>query len=203
MIISKKLKYVFVSTPKAGTHTMYRMLPARFAGTHLAILQGRKEPIPHHMREVPPEFQRFFTFANVRNPFDRAVSIWWTLTRYEKYRADYLKVFGSDEFGAYVRWQTGKMQPPAPGQWFLFLNQTDWLSAVPRIDRVLHIENLVKEFNSLPFVKQPVDGIEAVMERRHDEGRLDWPEYYTKKLADNIREWARHDFENYGYPKDV
>ena len=100
MIISFEHKFVFAAVPKTGTHAVRQALRAhlgpedieqvglfvqkKFPIPQLAALQhghiGLQQLRPH----LPPEqFDTFFKFAFVRNPFDRFVSYCSFMTRFQ------------------------------------------------------------------------------------------------------------------------
>ncbi|HUW33967.1 MAG TPA: sulfotransferase family 2 domain-containing protein [Planctomycetota bacterium] len=203
MIISHSHKYVYVSVPKAGTHTMYRLLREKYDGEHLGILEGRKTMSPHHMRHIPGGCESYFKFTSVRNPFSRAVSLWWTITQTNvpgtKYRDTYLPMIGGESFVEFARWNL-KWETNGSGRIWFFMPQHRWLETVKRFDALLHMEKMLEEFNALRFVEKPLEQLAPVMERRHD--RAPWWEHYDHEAISLVRMWAGPDFKAYGYPAD-
>lgn len=98
MIISALHKFIFVAVPKTGTHSVRRALREHM-GEHdleqVKLFANKSFPIPELSRlqhghlsldQVRPylrpgDFDSFFKFAFVRNPFDRFVSYCAFMTR--------------------------------------------------------------------------------------------------------------------------
>ena len=91
MIISSRHKFIFVAVPKTGTHSVRRALREQMGPDDLeqvGLFVQKQFPIPELARLQhghlsleqirpylrPQEWQTFFKFAFVRNPFDRFVS---------------------------------------------------------------------------------------------------------------------------------
>lgn len=98
MIISTVHKFVFAAIPKTGTHSVRRALREHMGPEDLeqvGLFVQRSLPIPDLARighghislaqlrpyMAPGDFERFFKFAFVRNPFDRFVSYSSFITR--------------------------------------------------------------------------------------------------------------------------
>jgi hypothetical protein len=198
MIISHEHKFVFVSTPKAGTHSMFPFLEKHYGGL--------RQTGPYHRREVPPKCEDYFIFAVVRNPYNRAVSAWWHLLYRMPYREIWRPIVGAVDFAHFVKWACAwrarhNAWPPNRGNEVLH-NQTEWLSVMPRLDAVLHLETLAQDFSRLPFCVG-----EPIIQRRNsggkgvevsDYGR--WEDYMTPEAVKMIAmQWAQPDFKRFGY----
>src|SRR6185503_13683036 len=98
MIISGQHRFIFVAIPKTGTHSVRRALREHMGPRDLeqvGLFVQRQLPIPELARIghghislaqlrpylKPEEFESFFKFAFVRNPFDRFVSYASFITR--------------------------------------------------------------------------------------------------------------------------
>src|SRR3990170_1052590 len=98
MIISTLHRFIFVAIPKTGTHSVRRALREHMGPDDMeqvGLFVQRKLPIPELARlghghltlaQVRPhlraqDFDSFFKFAFVRNPFDRFVSYCSFVTR--------------------------------------------------------------------------------------------------------------------------
>lgn len=178
MIVSQSMRFVFVSTPKCATHTMYEVL-------HSALYNGLLLPGGNHNNQVPEQFRSFYIFSIVRNPYSRAVSL-WTFTRKRgddvpESLADYVRLLiDSPE----------KAAGPKAG-----LSQAEWLRPVP-LTRVLWLESLAADFQVLPFYRGP-----DTLPQRNASDHRPWQEYMTTEIADLIDEWAGQDFHVFGYPR--
>jgi len=180
MIQNDEHEYVFVSTMKCGTHTMYELLKGlggrRVGGFHTC------DP-----RLIP---LGYFVFTVCRNPFTRAVSIWWsTCVRDDRYRfRRFMPDWKSFECFAECLLRF-KNKPPH----ILLATQTKWHGPVV-FDRYLKLENLEPEFNALPFVQDHV-----VLPRLNTSTYKDYWEAYTPDAIEMVREWGKEDFEKFGY----
>lgn len=188
MIMSMQNKWLFVSVPKTGTHTMYELLKSSFGGIQL---EG-----PYHRTEMPQECSEFFTFTTVRHPFSRTVSIWNSLTRVEPYRSLYLPVLGSDDFSVFVDCLIdGRLNllPTGKGK-ALLTSQTSWLNGIS-CDRHLQIEKIDDEFSSLPFTNKINFKIPHLLHREHER----WEDLCKGNVGVKLYDFLREDFKNFGY----
>jgi hypothetical protein len=206
MVVNDTHRFVFVSTPKAGTHSMFAFLSERY-GTP-------RGPRPFHGRIVPPEAAGYFTFAVVRNPFSRAVSCWWHLLFREGgigYRSLWRPVVGGVGFREFMEWLVANQHNPPHyrGDVVLF-PQHVWLDGVRcsgrrvEMDAVLHLERIEREFAALPFADGPVRIPRRLSNNASAEisDYGDWREIMTDETADLVRTWAGEDFARYGYDTD-
>jgi hypothetical protein len=195
MIVSKINKFVFVSTPKTGTHSMFKLLPELF---ETFTVEGA-----YHETNVPDEYKDFFIFTTVRNPFERMVSIWNALINLEEYRVRYLPIVGGESFSDFVHWitkQTKESRPKGRGAAVL-TTQSEWLEGI-RVDQYLKLENIDKEIQTLPFYsnakEQPFERVPKVLARKH----VVWNDLKNDELRSLIVNWANKDFENFNYDKN-
>jgi len=163
MLVNHDLRYVYVSVPKAGTHTMFYVLSRFYGGLWHNRKTGQYEPpkrdkhplwierygsgpicVPHHPHEIPPECRDYFKFSVVRDPYTRAVSAWRSTTLPGKH---ILKQCPNPEnLSLWLKWATAvKHYHPAVRR------QVDQLRPVSQYDAILHLESLAAEFCSLPF----------------------------------------------------
>ena len=177
--------WLFVSTTKCATRTMYAVLP-QFGGERVDGFHSR--PVGQDNR---------FTFAVCRNPLSRAVSTWWSTCKRDHDKYAFRKASGCDVggFPKFVEWLTQEAPKDK-----LTMTQDDW-HAGHRVDRFIWTENLDSDFYHLPFIqgvarwesdKMPVEGAT-------DPLREPWQDYHTPETVAMIAEWAAEDFERFGY----
>ncbi len=72
MIISHRCRFVYLGPPKAASTALHHWL------SQPAFCDERWSPVKQdqHSILIPPGCEDYFTFASVRNPFDRCVSLW-------------------------------------------------------------------------------------------------------------------------------
>src|SRR3972149_1265346 len=120
MRISTRYEFVYISTPKAGTHTIYNVLAEHFAEG----LRGQG----CHENQIPKEFKDYFRWTVSRNPYTRAVSLWWSACRlhtedHYRFRA---RCGAPDNFTKFIVWLAGtsweeRTEEP------LMQSQTQWI----------------------------------------------------------------------------
>ena len=192
MIVSDKHKFVFVSTMRCGTHSMFAVLRGQpYCGYH------EQHPGGYHNRIIPGKAQDYFTFAVSRNPYSRLVSIWRVITQGERCR--HYTPLGKPTFPHFVCWAAAE---PNIDKWAgMLIPQHRWLKGI-RLDAVLRLEELDQEVKRLPFWTGP-DHVDPASNRTCI-GLPHWSAYYTDPvIITAARQWAGADFETYGYPKTI
>lgn len=202
MIVCDDPRFVFVSTPKAGTHTMYAAL-RRLYGCARPPRNGRR----YHDRDVPPRCLQHCLFTVVRNPFTRALAAWYHLVHRWPYRDHWRPALPSASFPDFAArlplWADRSVWPRLRGD-VVLTPQAVWLRRFGTRIRALHLERLDAEFAALPFVEgrprlgwQSSDGEDI---KAHPYGNpRDW---LTPETWEPIRIWAAEDFNRYGYRTD-
>lgn len=213
MIISHAHRFAFVSTMKCATNSLTHALLTRYQGVMPGGLHERR------MDWVPAGY---FTFSVCRNPYTRAISLWWsTCMRHDLDRYGFRKACADpDSLEGFMRWVVGLQALPHE----LLLTQSQW-HRYTRVDLFLGVERLEAEFATLPFVQpgeklgllnatvtdahetlnverlkggRGEDALAARPQRRRGPAR----EYLTPGASALVRRWAAEDFERFGYPVD-
>ena len=191
MILMPTQRAVFVSTPKCATNTMFYLLQEYYGGERRA---------PHfHNRDVPPECRDWFIFSIVRNPYSRAVSIWWRTVMDQTAKRIFAHAPGGEDLATFIRWLATK--PLEASHRRLCFSQTEWLEPV-KPTRVLRLEHLRRELQSLPFWDEGVSTVK-LPRRNMCHGRGDWQRYMTPEAIAAVEDWAGADFDTFGYPRKV
>jgi len=187
MIILPNHKAVYISCERTGSHTMFKVLKERFGGYHY---KGHG----YHGRVIPKDCRGWFTFATCRNPYARAVSIWWAATKNVRAcgqrwveQAEWNKTFGG-----FAQWLS--KHPPGPT---ILWPQHRWFSGV-LVNQFMHLEYLSDECRMLPLWEGP--GPEGHEGKTPHEP---WETYYDEDIARNIQMWAGAEFEMFGYSRDI
>jgi len=181
MILLPKHKMVFVDVPRTATTSLELML----CSFHNGFTCGR------HQQRTPVWRDGWDHFAVVRNPYDRAVSMWRHITQvrmtpgrgYRRRWADAVKGY---EFSDWVRYLG------SPDKNFWARSQTEYLKPWRNIHlQLLRFENLTDDLDRLtPFSS------DSLTHLNKSEGKDD---PYTPELREAVRKWAREDFERWGY----
>lgn len=206
MRISLPHQFVYISTPKACTHTVYKILGEHFA-------EGLLED-GFHNNQVRPEFQSIPRWTVVRNPYSRAVSLWWSTCRchpQDQYGARQ-GCGAADDFPRFVEWLSSldrEFRRREP----LFQSQAEWLDPVQPI-QALQLERLEEELPKMPWWKEGIvlpclnTTAEKVEAQSQTEGflilRPTWQELcWKKEVREGILTWAERDFDLFGYSTQV
>jgi len=203
MRASMEHRFVFISMTKVCTHTIYAIMDKHFPYRAIAF----------HGNEIPPEIQDFYRWTCCRNPYTRAVSLWWSACRLHPpdiygFRAG---CGASDDFEQFIEWlshTTADERRPVP----LWQNQSEWIAPCDPIHTVVHVENLEEELKKLyfwnPIIEVPHLNTtqDKIVAQSVEEGRQihrhHWRELYTPKAKEAVLRWAGCDFDRFGYDRE-
>jgi hypothetical protein len=204
MIISFEHKFVFAAVPKTGTHAVRHALRThlgpddieqvglfvqkKFPIPQLAALQhghiGLQQLRPH----LPPEqFDTFFKFAFVRNPFDRFVSYCSFMTRFQ------------GEFLAKPQRVMAHFLQNPPRQHVLFWPQYSFIADANDdllTDYVGRVEEMQQSYDE---IVQRIGIPSAKLEKINTSKRDDYRSYYTPPLVEGVAKLYARDLELFGY----
>jgi hypothetical protein len=204
MIVSKLHKFIFVAIPKTGTHAVRQALREHMGPEDMEqvrLFTEKRFPIPElaqlqhghlSLKQLRPflepgEFDSFFKFAFVRNPFDRFVSYCAFITRMEGH-------FERDPQGVMRHYLA---HPPL--QHILFRPQHEFLTGEDGAlltDYVGRTEQMQQSYDQIcariGIPPQP-------LERVNSSKRRDYREYYDETLRDGVARFYAQDLELFGY----
>ncbi len=181
-MVSDKFKCIFVEVPKTGS-TSIRYIIGQPKRVHLNICQ-----ISNQLTKE--KFDTYFKFGFVRNPWDRAVSL------YERKEGLQMKSKMSfDEFIEWMKFSSCTCIYPVPHRY-----QLDWFVnphgdvIVDFIGRFEHFDDDWKEISHKL-------GIESELPRLNvnPEKELHYTEYYTDKTKEIVRKRFAIDIDYFGY----
>lgn len=188
MVISRKHKFVFISTPKTGTHSLYHTLQEHF--------ECERYGEDYHENTIPLGCGDYFKFTTIRNPYDRLVSAWNSLLFTDEYRDEYISLIGNDTFEALVKWAwSNKRNLPYMGVRGLMtvVPQSTYLRGM-KIDKYLKIENIDEELSNLHFVDSKIK-VHKLLHRKHKQ----WSELKNKTILKFANDFLKEDFEMFDY----
>lgn len=201
MIVSYHRSFVYIGPPKTASTTLHKWLtqPA------LRVRRWCEDDGDQHRSDMPENAKAFFTFASVRNPFDRAVSL-WAMSQDEGQRTSFR--MPKMEFHEFVKWMARGQRPKFSPQWFYSVSQSSAIGDC-RLDAIVRFEDLetVKELPPIAAVKDPLDPIPQ-LRAKVSHGRVvrrNWKAYYGASdiEADNVRRHFIEDFERFGYSTNI
>lgn len=192
MIVMHEHESVFVSVPKCGTKTLYEYLPRVLGGSRI-------QSAGFHGTRIPSRLGNYRVLTCVRNPYDRAVSLWWSTCRRASdrygFRARITSRGGDPSSFEDFMWMVVEDQPCTA---WLGPCMTDHLRGVA-VDVVLRLESLADDLaTAFPSVREwpelPQNNATCL-------DRLPTSQY----LAENptarqlVEQWAKEDFGRFGY----
>ena len=204
MIISALHKFIFVAVPKTGTHSVRQALRQHMGPKDLeqvGLFVKKHFPIPElaqlqhghlslqqirpYMR--PEEWESFFKFAFVRNPFDRFVSYCAFMTR------------DSGQFEADPKAVMHQMLAKPPLQHILFQPQNLLVTDAEGqllTDYIGRVEEMQRSYDE---IAERIGIPTAELERVNSSNRRDHRDYYDQELIDGVAALYSRDLELFGY----
>jgi len=186
MIVSKKHEFIFVAIPKTGTRTIYSILKGQYEG----------QKVKEHHPDVPEKFKDFFKFTIVRNPYERAVSLWWSTCKRDN-RRPYTDIIGSSEILDFFTWLNKPNQNRGTGSEIL-RTQALYLKKT-KFDKILYTESLEADFKSIPMFSKvghfPNMNSTQVVQPNNPLARKNWMHYMTPAVIKQIEKYYAEDFE--------
>lgn len=199
MIISENRRYVFISSIKCGTNTMYDFLRRHAEGVRI---DG-----DFHRQECEEYIDRgFYIFTCVRDPYDRALSLWTSMVR--RATQD-----GHDRYGLHKACPQGMHRFEPFAEWLV----SEWRHQPQRalqplvvhhmgthVPNHIHLENITQELSELPIMGQE----EAIMlrsggtriETLNTSDKYRPQDGVSEEAARILKPWASLDCDAYGYP---
>jgi Sulfotransferase family len=204
MIVSTRHRFIFVAIPKTGTHSVRQALREQMGAEDMeqvGLFVRKSFPIPELARirhghltlsQVrphldPAEFERFFKFAFVRNPFDRFVSYCSFITR-QKGQFDRDPKAVMRHFLANPPWDHILFQPQHQ-----FVTDDEGRLLTDYIGRVEQMQDSYDEMArriGIPTVS---------LARVNSSRRRDYRDYYDPALIDGVAKLYARDLELFGY----
>jgi len=188
--ISHTHKIIFVSNPKTGSHTGFKLMEENFNGKAYGSF--------HHV-VVPDKFKSYSAFTFVRNPYERVVSIWNSVFNFAKDpaqipirdRKNYLKAVGSDDFKDFCLWiqdwpNLNHMHPATTPQ-YAHLSQCN----VPLT--YIKTEDMLEDLNKFLITNgiEPLASVPHELNRPH---KSFW-EIANAECVDAVNTWSKDDFK--------
>lgn len=212
-MISHKKKYIFIEVPKTASTSLRKVLGFS-KRPHLDIVEIRKNMIynwpfpegsgiigkfqklnkfiPSKIREnvIEKQFNSYFKFGFVRNPWDRVVSLY--------YRKEGIKMVDRITFDEFVSWIQYSSDTSIHTS--VHKNQLDWFTdenGKVIVDFIGKFESLEDDYEII-MKKLGIDK-ELPHVNNGKNNKLHYAEYYSSKTKDIIAEKFKVDIEYFGY----
>ena len=178
MFINDKQKFVYLSMTKCGSSSIVSLLSDKFGGNS----SGNTRMV------IPPCKGNYYSFTVSRNPYARMVSWWWSICKID-----------GDRYGHKKHLQDEGLTESLSD--FLILwerkgdySQSKYLDVNDPLDKLLKLENIEEDFNSLPFVTEHVS-----IPKRNAKNHPAWKELLDDSSRDLINRIYENDFKNFNY----
>jgi len=197
MLVSHEHKIICLAVPKTGSTSLHHAL-ARQLGIRFAMKNG--SPALYHLTAEdaarimgPFKFRSYFSFAFIRNPYDRMVSLYHDFRDQRgAIRSATLAEFLKDEFLA--RWQADIHFRP---QSFFLCNQQGVM-----VSKLYRYEDGLSA--AMEEVSERTKTTPNAPGHARKSNRGDWRDYFTDPaLCTIVEEAYAQDFDLLGYPCHV
>jgi hypothetical protein len=214
VLISHSRRFIFIHVGKTGGMSMRDVLkpyadePDRFKMRRPArLVEGRANPLytvwetlllHAKVRDVatafPAEFETYFKFAFVRNPWDLLVSLYHFILR-EPTAAKHDQVKAAGSFERFVEWAIATSDPFPKGITKLQSNMLVDAQGALRVDFLGHYETIEEDFAAVCRRL----GIEASLPHLNRSRHDGYLRYYDNRTRDLVADHFRRDIDLFGY----
>lgn len=192
-----KYQCIFVHVPKCAGISVCNSLFSGLAGLHMHIRQ-------YQLAFTKSEFDSYFKFTFVRNPWDRLVSAYCFLKKGgmgqvdKKWAEENLSIY--PDFDSFVKsWINRKNI----FSYTLFIPQYKFICTqgnLPTLDFIGFFENLEEDFS---YVQERIKkNNEGLLFLNKTKNRKDYQEYYTEESKQIVAEVYKEDIQMLGYTFD-
>ena len=188
MILLEKCRTLIITPPKCGTHSLHLALCREPYGGVTVIgpsMGGGR--IDRHVTTIPCEADDFTIVAVVRNSYDRLVSLWHHLVRF-----DAMHGRGTMAFYIFAAHVGRRDSNTIAGDPMYGWNLTDHLAGMPDRTKFVKLESLREDLAALGIA---IDHVPHELKSQ----RKPWQKYYDAGLLAMVEPWAGPDCERFGY----
>jgi hypothetical protein len=201
MILNNEKKWLYIGPPKTGSTAISYVLTdgkynknefiqdsnVNFKGIEI---NGQHTPWPPN--KLGSEYDDYNVFISVRNPFSRIVSLYNHWKYGQNYENElFLKEKTLEEFMDLI------LNKKLSNDGFFYYTITDWVSRYSSFIKQENLQNDLRMLNihSIDFNVPIIN--EKLGSTKH------WKEEHNKKTIEMTIEWAKKDFYNFEYSKDI
>jgi hypothetical protein len=191
MFFSKSKQIIFVAIPKTGTRSVRELFKSSLDG---GMIRG-------HIRNVPKQYQSFYKFTTIRDPYTRTVSAYVSTMFKPRYRKR-LGINNSNyiSFNKYL--DLIKKYPLEKYIWSR--SQIGYLSKT-KFDKIIKMENLSNELLNIKRMfnvrdGKPIPNQNITADKFPERVKDHFSEFYDEKSLKKVNDMYVTDFEATGYP---
>jgi len=187
VLICASPQFVYLEMPKCGSTAVREFILRNY----------RVQQRDRHGNRIPKPNQSYFTFGNCRNPYTRAVSLWWGLVgEGPPGMTNWVpKLPRRMPWQDFLAWYLGDRTYPPP-------HTVDQSKFLIRTTAILRMEHLSDDFAALPFVQAPVELPPTNIHSSTGRAPPPMSELYDQDTADWVYRSLQADFEFLGYERD-
>lgn len=154
---------------------------------------------PNEIAEIIPNAADHLSFAVVRNPWDRIVSMYTFVQRKRLWISCGFPVEPSfEEFCELAK----RGQEDGPRCFYPSIKQSEWLKSPFKITEILRFENLLGDFNDF-LIKYGLDHISPNLPKLNDSRRIgDYRQFYSEKTRQIVEDVYNDDIKAFNYTFD-
>ena len=187
--------YFYIDPSKTATQSIIAMLNQYYgAEPAVALVFGAMVPADT------------FVFASVRDPYSRAISLWWSTCGHSsgdyygwtKHCPDLLSMVRWLYYKEWERTDDPKVHKKSPSMRNITYTMSEWIAGV-KLDYLIHYETLDADFRKLPFYTGQPEELPILNRKSNARARGKDEEYLTPEVIEAINEWCCDDFEHFGY----
>jgi hypothetical protein len=187
MIVSEKHKVIFVAIPKTATRSIYNSLINNFDGKQLN----------DHQKIIPIKYQSYYSFTVIRNPYDRAVSIWWSTCKRNNDKRKYISKYLKDD-NTFLNFCKNLDKIDGIENRVVTNKQINWINN-NNINKFIKFENLNNEWNNLPFntINNKLDILNptVIQTDKNPNARKSYKNYLNSESIKLINDYYHLDFK--------
>lgn len=193
MLVSDSHSFVFLAIPKTGTRSAYKVLSEEpYNGVNMG----------DHRHIKPRKYRNYFTFTFVRNPYERMFSLYWSCCIRDgdvKGFVEEMKQLGLENtFLNFLKWvdlNKDTFREMNQSKYIILKTQSVFFKH-NRIDRVIKMENIDHEINTLPFIESFIQ-----MPRNNASKYTSIKSYFCNKSLHIINDYCSAEFDLLHYDK--
>ena len=191
MIISDEFKFVYIDVPKTASTSFERLFREQFFGK--TVYPSHDKKTTKHCREIPEHATDYTKVISVRNPYERASSLYSYHLRVTDKTQD------ACSFENFLDVIIENQEKYESDNYLMYLPIHRYLSPMTLTSPVyfIQLENATEQVNLLPFVHEPLSMTHHNITKKKISVTM------TDAIIEKIKTWAGSDFKMGGYDENI